>query len=241
MKKVLPFLLSLAGVLAATDARAQMLEWKDRGFVNLSGGFQSGKTDASSTLSFPLYDETATLETARELGSSPLWDVTAGLRVWRNLAVAVSVSGRMANGDAVATTIVPDPVFYDQPRSVEAPITGMKHSELAGSLLAAWVFPVTDQLEFTAMVGPTAVRVSHEAVKGVTITEGTPPTVAVGLETLSKSVWGYTAGLDGRYAITSRFGVGAFLRYSAATANLTSDLKLDVGGLQMGAGLRVRF
>lgn len=241
MKKLSAVCVALAAMSAPSVANAQMLEWKDRGFVNVNAGVKTGAKQVETTLAFPLYDETATIETTREVADGFLWDVTGGYRVWKNLAIGASVAGRSANGDGVTVASIPHPVFYDQPRSVSGAISGMKHRELWGSLLAVWVFPVTSELEIMAMAGPTVVRVEHELAGGATVTEAATPGVVVSLDTVSKSVWGFTAGIDGRYMITSRFGLGAFARYSGAKVNLTSTTKLDVGGLQMGAGLRIRF
>ncbi len=241
MKKLSAVCVALAAMSAPSVAGAQMLEWKDRGFVNVSGGVKLGGKDVATTLSFPLYDETATIATTREVAEGFLWDVTGGYRVWKNLAIGVSVAGRTANGDGTTIASIPNPIFFDQPRTVSGAISGMKHRELWGSLLAVWMFPVTSDLEIMAMAGPTVVRVEHELAGTVTVAEAATPAVTVGLATGSKSVWGFTAGIDGRYMITSRFGLGAFARYSAAKVNLTPTTKLDVGGLQMGAGLRVRF
>lgn len=241
MKRLSVVCVALAAVCTPSVTQAQMLEWKDRGFLNVSGGVKTGAKDVKTTLAYPLYDENATIETSRTVGDGFLWDVTGGIRVWKNLAIGASVAGRSANGDGTTTASIPHPIFYDQPRTVSGTVTGMKHSELWGSLLAVWVFPVTSQLEIMAMAGPTVVQVKHELPGAVTVTEASTPGVSVSLSTVSKSVWGATAGLEGRYMFTSRFGLGAFARYSGAKVNLTSTTKLDVGGLQMGAGLRVRF
>ena len=231
----------VGALMVAADANAQMLQWKDRGFLNASGGLTTGTKTVTTTLSFPLYDETATVETTREIAESFLWDVTGGVRVKSNLGVALSVSGRSANSDGAATASIPHPIFYEQPRTVSATISGMKHSEVWVSPLAVWMFPVTEQLEFMAMAGPTIVRVNHETVGGVTVAEASSPAVTVTLDSVSKSVWGFVAGVDGRYLVTKRIGIGGFARYGVAKVNLTSTAKLDIGGFQLGAGVRIRF
>lgn len=241
MKKLTAVCVAMAAMSVPSVAEAQTLEWKDRGFLNASAGLKTGAKDVATTLAYPLYDETATVETTREVGDGLLWDVTGGYRVWKNMAIGVSVAGRTANGDGATVASIPHPVFYDQPRTVTGAIAGMKHSELWGSLLAVWVFPVTPQFEVMAMAGPTVVQVKHELASTVTVAEATTPQVTIGLETVSKSVWGYTAGLDARYMFSKRLGLGAFARYSGAKVNLTSTTKLDVGGLQVGGGLRLRF
>lgn len=231
----------VGGLMLAADANAQMLQWKDRGFLNASGGVTTGTKTVTTNLSFPLYDETATVETSRDVAASFLWDITGGIRVKSNFGVALSLSGRSANSDGAATASIPHPIFYDQPRTVSATIAGMKHSEMWISPQVVWMFPVTEQLEIMAMAGPTIVRVNHETVGSVTVVEASSPSVTVTLDSVSKSVWGFVAGLDGRYLITKNIGIGGFARYGVAKVNLTSATKLDVGGFQVGAGVRVRF
>ena len=40
--------------------------------------------------------------------------------------------------------------------------------------------------------------------------------------------------------VTRRIGAGALLRYAAASGEI-AGVSVDVGGLQVGAGVRVRF
>lgn len=240
-KRVVAVIVIGAGLLSASEAHAQTLRWTDRLFLNASGGIQTGTETVATSLSFPIYEETALVDTTRDVKSSPLWDVTGGLRVWKNFAVAVSVSGRTANTDGTLVASIPHPVFFDRPRSVAGSVSDMKHSEVWTSLLFGWMYPVTDKIEVMVMAGPTAAFVKHEIVTGVTVTEGTVPTLTVDLESIDKSPWGVMAGVDGRYQITGKIGAGVFLRYAAAKANLTPAIKLDLGGFQVGAGVRVRF
>jgi hypothetical protein len=241
MKTVAAVMVVGAGLLSATTASAQTPQWTDKAFLNVSGGVQVGKKDATTTLSFPLYDETATIETSREVKGSPIWDVTGGVRVWNNFGVGLSLSGRKATSDGVTTASIPHPLFYDQARTVTGSISDMEHKEFWAGLMLAYMYPVTDKFEVMALLGPAVAMVKHEAVNTVDIVEGGTPTVTVGLETLEKDVWGFMAGLDGRYLITNRIGAGMFIRYASATANLSPDLKLKVGGFQVGAGVRVKF
>lgn len=241
IKSVAAVIVFGAGLMSVSNASAQTLQWTDRVFLNASGGIQTGSKDVTTSLSFPLYDETATIATAREVKGSAIWDVTGGMRVWNNFAVAVSVSGRKATSDGVSTASIPHPVFFDQPRTIAGSVSGMKHTELWTSLLIGWMYPVTDKFEVMLMAGPTVAQVNHELVTGATVAEGSTPAVTVALETINKSPWGLMAGVDGRYLITSKIGAGVFLRYAAAKVNLSSTSKLDVGGLQAGAGVRIRF
>ena len=57
---------------------------------------------------------------------------------------------------------------------------------------------------------------------------------------------GFNVGADMTYRFANNFGIGAIVRYAAATVSLEpegggdpSDVK--VGGFQFGGGLRIRF
>ena len=99
---------------------------------------------------------------------------------------------------------------------------------------------MTDKLEVMAMAGPTVAFVKHEVVTGATVTEAIVPTLTSNWRALTVPL-GVMAGVDGRYLITRRIGVGVFLRYAAAKANLAPAITLNVGGFQAGAGVRVKF
>ena len=91
--------------------------------------------------------------------------------------------------------------------------------------------------------------VDQDLVKGLTVAEQGSPTTGVVLtgiekEKVSDTTVGFNIGADGTYMFTPRLGAGAFLRYTGGSAELKGSagtVKLDVGGVQIGAGLRLRF
>jgi hypothetical protein len=62
---------------------------------------------------------------------------------------------------------------------------------------------------------------------GVTRTEGSDTSV------------GFNIGVDVTCLVTPRLGGGVWLRYAAAASEI-AGASFDVGGLQIGAGVRVR-
>ena len=68
-------------VLGVPRADAQIINWTDRGFVNVNGGYQTQSHDFDTTTTFSLYRETATFKAGHEVGSSALLDVRGGARV----------------------------------------------------------------------------------------------------------------------------------------------------------------
>ena len=75
-------------VVAAAPASAQMT-WTDRAFLNVNFGVQevSHTLDTSST--FDLYGETGSLDTTQPIDGGALFDIGAGYKVWKNLAVGL--------------------------------------------------------------------------------------------------------------------------------------------------------
>ena len=91
--------------------------------------------------------------------------------------------------------------------------------------------------------------VDQDLVSAVTFTHSFPFDTATfsGAATRRQSVseTGYHVGADAAVCFSRFVGMGGFARFSQATVELTSPddgwFDVDVGGLQAGAGLRVRF
>jgi hypothetical protein len=65
--------------------------------------------------------------------------------------------------------------------------------------------------------------------------------VSASLSTLSRDLLGAQVGVDVSYQVVRHLGAGATVRYNRAKGNLGPDLAVDLGGVQFGVGLRMRF
>lgn len=225
---------------SATPALAQM-QWADKGFVNLSAGLQIGTSDVTSTQTFELYGETASLASAQDVKGGLFFDGQAGYRVWRNLALGVGVSFIQGKSDAEITGSIPDPILFDNHRAASATATDLTHRETWFAGLATWVMPVSDKIDVFFSGGPAFVQVQQELPTGATIGEPGPTISNVSVTKFSKSGIGFVAGADIRYMVTSRIGIGALAKFSAASVDITDDTTVDAGGFQIGGGVRIRF
>jgi len=233
-----------AGVILAMSAPAfgQSLQWNTgRIFANVSIGAQlSPSRDEKTSFSFSLYDEPATVDVSRSIKGGLLGDLTVGGKVLGNLGVASSIFYRSNAGDSAVTASIPDPIVYDRARTVGATLVGMKHTETWSAVQAAYLYRVNEHASVTFLAGPAIVQIDHEIADSATVTEGAAtPTVDIGRSTLSKLVWGFSVGADGRYMVTPSIGFGGFIRYASAKANMNAQTQLTVGGFQMGAGIRI--
>ena len=68
---------------------------------------------------------------------------------------------------------------------------------------------------------------------------------SVSTETIKDKVSGYNAGVDMAWMFSKHIGLGALIRYTHGTKDFTptggQPVKIEVGGLNAGGGLRVVF
>lgn len=229
------------GAGAAMPAQAQMT-WTDKGFVNVNVGVQGGSDTLNTTSQFDIYGEQGSVATTQEVGGGGLFDLSAGYKVWRNLAIGAAYSRSGSDSDAAVAASVPDPVFFDSARAVTGTASSLDHSEQAFHIQATWMMPVTDVIDVAFSFGPSFFNVSQDLPAGITVTEPAPTLSEVTVVEESESAVGFHLGADASYFFTPRIGAGVMLRYAWGSVDFDSaDDSVGVGGLQFGVGVRVRF
>jgi hypothetical protein len=224
----------------AGPAQAQMV-WTDRGYANLNGLLQTASRDVSASGSFDLYEEVATFDAPREIGSGMVVDLSGGYKVWRNLAIGLGYS-RFSNTDNVTVTArIPDPIVFDSPNEQTLSAGDLEHSESAVHLSAVWFYPVTDKIDVAFSAGPSFFTVKETHVTAVTVQSNTSIVSGVSVGNAKESGTGLHAGVDMTYLVTPRIGAGVLLRYAGTSVDLPGAEDTGVGGFQLGVGVRVRF
>ena len=241
----------LALMALASPAFAQALPWEGRAFVNVNFGLQvRSATSVSTSQTFSLYDETGTVKSAQTIDAqAPFFEVGAGVRLFGNFGVGVAYTRLSTSSGADVTASVPSPLVYDSFRSATATVASLDHVEQAYHFQLIWLLPITDRLDVTFSGGPTAFRLKQGTVLTPTVAEVGAPYTSVNLTTTAAdttgSRMGFNVGADLSYRFANHLGVGAMVRYSGRTFGLTptggSKIDVKVGGLQFGAGLRLRF
>jgi hypothetical protein len=236
-------------LLAAPNARAQM-QWTDKLFVNVNGGYQaaSGGGEFTSTSEFELYEETATLTTTQELKGGGVFDISAGYRAWKNVAVALGITYTSSSSDVLVNALLPHPIAYDQFRTATATAPDAKHSELQTHLQLVWFWPYSDKIDFAFSAGPSFISTGQELVSAVTIAPEPGPDYSnpqisdVTVNKQSKTAFGVNLGADMTYRITKNYGAGVTLRYVHGSVNLPGLTdSMSVGGFQILGGFRFRY
>lgn len=241
MKIITAGLFCVALCAAATPAHAQMA-WTDKGFVNVNVGFQAGSQDFTVATPFEIYGEEGTVTSTMETKVGGFFEVAAGYKVWRNLALGLGYSVGSGSSDASLNATVPDPLVFDSLRSVTASASDITHREQAIHITGTWMIPVTDKVDVGIAFGPTIFNVSQDVPNGVEVTEPGPSITRVNVEDIGETAVGFHLGVDVTYLVTPRIGIGGLARFTRGSVDVenASD-SLKAGGFQIGVGARYRF
>ena len=242
MKMLKAGILALSLCALAAPARAQQMQWTDKGFVSINAGGQAGSHDLNSTQSFPLFDETATVTSSQSVGSGGLFDISAGYRVWHNIAASIGYTHAGSKADLAVSGNLPDSLISDTPHPFANVFSGAKHSENVINLDAVYMMPVTDKIDLGFSLGPSIFSVKQDTAS---VSESnTVPSLA----RQSKTTGGFNIGVDVTYllgkvpGLGKNWGVGGMARYTWGSVKLpNSSDSLTLGGFQIGAGARLRF
>lgn len=239
----------LAGLFAPAAASAQMPAWEDRGYISVSFGAQTKARTQTVRESFVLYDETATFEAPIGVGNSRLFDIGGGWKVRGNLGIGVAFSSYSDSTSAVVSARIPDPVFFDRLTSSSVTLSDMEHKERVVHASLVYVMPMNDRVEIMLLGGPSFFRLSKDLVGGVTVPTGGTTITAATRSSFSGGSVGLHVGVDLSYILfraapgKPAVGAGLFVRFSGASVDAEEVVggKIDLGGLNYGLGLRLRF
>ena len=223
-------------------ASAQTMQWTDKGYVTVNVGVQVGSDNLDTSSSFSLYDETATVTSTQRVKSGAFFEVGGAYRVWgRNLLAGVTFSRTSSDSNVALAASIPDPVFFDRPRTVTATQSGAGHSENVIHLNAIWMMPVANKIDVGIFAGPSIFMVRQDTITSLTVTEP-GPSVNAPLVEVKKTTAGINLGADVQYLIWRNLAIGGVARYTWASADIegASD-SLGVGGFQIGVGVRYRL
>lgn len=227
----------------AREASAQMLTWADRVFVNVSVGQQWTNQSLGTSGEFEIYEETATWDAPFDIDDSVLFDIGAGYRVWKNLALGASFTRTTDTHDATITASIPDTLEFDRPHIETRSLTGLKREESAFHISATWMVPITDRIDIALSGGPSFFSVKQPYVSGMTVEQGTTTIADVSTASIDKSATGFHIAGDATVRIIRNLGVGVMARYSRAKID-APELQggtIEAGGFQGLVGARIRF
>ncbi len=228
---------------------AQTAPPQTRGFVSVNGGYQATANNFHDGATFRRNAEDARFDTDYTVKAGPAFDVAGGAVPWRHLGIGVGVSRFSLATPTHLTGSIPHPFFFNRPRTVGGDVGGLKREELAVHVQARLVADIGRRIQLMIFGGPSFFQLKQDVVTDFTYADDYPYDEASyrsansGTQTASKI--GINAGGDFAFFFTRQLGVGALVQFAGTTMPLhsasggTADVK--VGGVQAGAGLRLRF
>lgn len=243
--------LALSG--AAGPASAQTAWWETfRGRIALHADVAgwTGAGELTQAASPRIYGETAALEAVHDRPGGVGLDVGGRGRVWRRLAAGVAYTQSSKAAAVRLAGAIPHPLRFNAARAVEARVSDASRRERALHLFAAWRVPIpqVEGLDAAVFGGPSFFNLTRETAAAVGLEETGPPFTSVAADlSVAEHVrngWGGHVGVDVAYLLTPTVGVGGTVRFSRAAIEVPSlggTASADVGGLQFGGGLRLRF
>jgi len=158
---------------AAAPAAAQTMQFTDKGYVTVNLAGQVGSHTLDTNFNFPLFDETATVNSSQKVSGGFLFDIGGAYRVWgNNLLAGVSYSHTSSDADVAISGSIPDPVFFDRPTTFERTQGGAKHSENAVHISAIWMIPVANKTDVALFAGPSIFFVKQQTIGTPTVSPG---------------------------------------------------------------------
>ncbi len=232
-----------AAVLAPTAADAQV-----GGYVSFNGGNQATSTTFDDNVVFPEFHEDADFNAAYGVGTGTVFDGGGGVRLPNGLGFGIGVSRFERLDPAAIDARIPHPFFFDRPRSLNGSAPDLTRLETAVHVEVRWFAPVTEAVELSVFGGPTFFNLQQDLVTSIAYDHSYPYNEAAygsaSTSALSASAMGFHAGADVGFFFSEAVGVGALLRYSAASVDVPTDggaVPVDAGGFHIGGGLRLRF
>jgi hypothetical protein len=222
----------------------------DRIYISINGAFQTGVEDFGETVSFVENAENGTFTTEYDVESGPALNISAGATIWRNVGFGVGVTRFSHSTPSALSASVPHPFFFNRARSVTGDVGGLKREELAVHIQARAIFSPSPKIQGVLFGGPSFFSVKQGIVNDFEITETYPydtATFSRGVSTtVDESKVGFNVGGDVGYFFTRQVGVGGSVQWSGTTIDVPASggigtFELKAGGLQAGAGLRLRF
>jgi opacity protein-like surface antigen len=240
------FVLGMA-TLGAAPAAAQSRS-QPRVEISANVGAQIGASKFTESGTSTFNAETQTLTVDHGVKTVVGFNVGAAVRIVPQFWVGVQYAMADMKPSASISSVIPHPLLFNTPRTVQGSINDVAHSEQNVHVDLMYALPVS-AVDVKVMGGPTFFNLKQDFVSDVTVNETYPFDTATfasaTTKRLSKAAVGFNAGVDISRLLTSQVGVGALMRYSRA------DVKFDdpdigkqtvkAGGVEVAAGVRVRF
>jgi hypothetical protein len=228
-------------VLCAASVHAQSpTPSAEKFFLNVNVGGELATRTIGALAQKSVYQETAFLTSNQPIGRGAVVDFDGGYRLHEDFFVGLLVSVFSESSTATTSASIPDPVFFNRPKTVTGSTSGLKRSEVAIAPHITWTRPLTDNFDIAFSGGAAFIRLSQDIVGNFDVPAGTQ-SVTILQTTQKANGAGPYAQVDLIYNFKPMIGIGGYVRYAGAKVDLPSVSKANVGGMQAGGGVRLHF
>ena len=221
-------------------------------FIAVNGGYQVDDHTFSETREQEVNREQMTWTTDYAIERGGQYEGAVGGYAANGFGGAVTYSFYQDNNSAAAVSArVPHPFFFNQPRQFEGQSVALQHREQVIHVSAAYMAPIGSNLEVSVAGGPSFFIVDRSFVDNVIYDETYPYDSATfdrtTIRDVSENRTGFHVGGDVSWFFSNNVGIGGMVRYTRATVEFPAAggggeaISVDLGGVQAGFGLRVRF
>jgi hypothetical protein len=238
---------ALLAALLAPSANAQV-ESPKRGRLFLNGTLGLTTLEFAESWTFREFVEDATVDASYSVEPGPGFE--AGLQYEIVSHVGLRSSFTLAEYDEVASysASLPHPLYFDSPRQADGEVQALSLKERV-AYVDLVISGAAGPLDLAAFGGVALVKVEGSLLEQIDYSHSYPyDTVTVDnvlTTVVEDSPIGFDVGVSVDYRLGRYFGLGAQLRFSQATAELTlpdrETIEVETGGLQAAAGLRFQF
>jgi opacity protein-like surface antigen len=238
------------GTQAVSKTKPQKAKPIDTAKFFVKAGYAMGISANSQDTSWtePLYGENIQYSLANKAGKSSNIELGLGYNLGRTFAVGLGAILLSGDLDAALDASVPHPWVFDSPRSASGAYAGKLKSTV---LYLNFIYRLAvSKFAIDLFAGPAYFNSSADILNAVTIQDVFPNetvTLSLATENTKKSSFGFNAGAGLNYFFAKSLGVFVQARYLSGSGAFTAgsgtvpEIKLTVGGLDVGAGLLFRF
>ena len=222
---------------------------KDRGFIAFNAGVQTLGGTFIDYFIYPVNAEDATVQAHYRLKTPLLIDGSMGVHLWKKkVGVVLAVTHTSGSTESAIAAQIPHPFFDNQDRDVSGEADFLERAETAVHV-DLYYLKTSGKLRALVMGGPSWFNVEQQLVTTVSVQETYPYDTAafrdVTTERVKASALGANIAADVSWMFSRSTGAGVLVRYAKGAVRLNAadghSVSTDAGGLQVGAGLRIKF
>lgn len=244
MKTTQAILFAFAAVIAgANTAAAQQEPLPQKVFVNYNVSARQGAGQLAVTSPYTANGGTGTVAVDDDISGGPMQDVSVAFKPWKYFAVGGGYSRIKSHDFDQYVATLPSPVAGFLPLTFREITKSMAHEEEFLYVSASWMKPVTQKFSVALSGGPVFFTVHQEVPTSTNVNPAFPSNIfGLNYATQEEKGTGVQAAIDLDYMFTKIAGGGLQMRYIHGSVDFPNTSEsMTVGGLQIGAGIRLRF